>query len=123
MKENFTFLKEALTPLSEYLILPEATENSDPSWFGFPITVRENSPLSRTALTSALADRNIGTRLLFAGNLTKQPAYSATEFRTVGDLANSDRIMHNTFWLGVYPGLDQLRLEHLVSEMSALFNV
>ncbi|MCG8542243.1 MAG: lipopolysaccharide biosynthesis protein RfbH, partial [Clostridia bacterium] len=96
-KENFKRIAELLAPYKKYLILPKATKNSEPSWFGFPITVKENESFTRNKLTKYLEDNKIMTRLLFAGNVTKQPAYLDTECRIVGDLGNTDYIMNNTF--------------------------
>jgi CDP-6-deoxy-D-xylo-4-hexulose-3-dehydrase len=114
-KSNFTYLKSALSDIQDF-IMPEATVNSDPSWFGFPITIRPGSTIDRTALLRHLDDKKIGTRLLFAGNLLKQPAYRNVEHRVIGDLKNSDLVMTNTFWLGVYPGLTDEMLNY-VSEV------
>jgi CDP-6-deoxy-D-xylo-4-hexulose-3-dehydrase len=114
-KENFQTLKAGLSGIEQF-IMPEATEKSDPSWFGFPITIRPDSGLNRTALLRHLDEKKIGTRLLFAGNLLKQPAYKGIEHRVIGNLANSDLVMTNTFWLGVYPGLSSEMLEY-VSEV------
>ncbi len=116
-RENFAYLRAALDPLSDRLILPEATPRSDPSWFGFPITIREEAGISRDAITGWLESRGIATRLLFGGNLTRQPAYQGVPFRVVGDLQNADRIMRDTFWVGVFPGLDRHRLDYVVVEM------
>ncbi|WP_174887606.1 lipopolysaccharide biosynthesis protein RfbH [Cohnella herbarum] len=113
-KQNFAFLKASLKPLEDVLILPEATEGSDPSWFGFPITVREDAPLTRNQLVQALEQHRIGTRLLFAGNILRQPAYKDMNCRIVGELRNTDRIMNDTFWIGVYPGLSSEMLQHVV---------
>ncbi|AJS57573.1 lipopolysaccharide biosynthesis protein RfbH [Paenibacillus sp. IHBB 10380] len=119
-KRNFNFLKEALRPLEDVLVLPEATQDSDPSWFGFPMTVRENAPLSRNELVRALEQQRIGTRLLFAGNLLRQPAYKNVSHRVVGDLTNTDIIMRQTFWIGVYPGLTQEMLQYVVDVLHKL---
>jgi CDP-6-deoxy-D-xylo-4-hexulose-3-dehydrase len=110
-KENFNYLKAALKPLEEFLILPEATPNSDPSWFGFPIGVRPDAPFRRDELTHALENRKIGTRLLFGGNLIRQPAYAGCEYRVIGDLPNTDFVMNNVFWIGVYPALTESMLD------------
>ena len=91
--------------MDEYLILPEATAHSDPSWFGFPIGVRESAPFRREDLTRALEANKIGTRLLFGGNLLCQPAYEGLEYRVAGELGNTNFVMNNVFWVGVYPGL------------------
>ena len=114
-KSNFNFLKEHLSDISDF-IMPEATFNSDPSWFGFPITIRPDSVVDRTKLLRHLDEKKIGSRLLFAGNLLKQPAYRNIDHRVIGDLRNSDLVMSNTFWLGVYPGLTEEMLSY-VSEV------
>jgi CDP-6-deoxy-D-xylo-4-hexulose-3-dehydrase len=114
-KANFSYLKNAMSDIQDF-IMPEATVNSDPSWFGFPITIRPGSSIDRTALLRHLDDKKIGTRLLFAGNLLKQPAYRNIEHRVIGDLKNSDLVLTNTFWLGVYPGLTDEMLNY-VSEV------
>ena len=111
-KTNFELLKHSLGDVEDF-IMPEATPNSDPSWFGFPITIRPESGLDRTKLLRHLDEKKIGTRLLFAGNLLKQPAYRNIEHRVIGDLKNSDLVMNNTFWLGVYPGLTQEMLTYV----------
>jgi len=114
-KANFNYLKTALSDIPDF-VMPEATVNSDPSWFGFPITIRPDSGIDRTTLLRHLDEKKIGTRLLFAGNLLKQPAYRNIEHRVIGDLKNSDLVMTNTFWLGVYPGLTDEMLNY-VSEV------
>jgi len=116
-RSNFAFLHERLQHLSDLLILPEATPGSMPSWFGFPITLREESAVNRTQLVRFLESRKIGTRLLFAGNLLRQPAYQNIAHRVVGDLANTDRIMNDTFWVGVYPGLTQEMLLYVAESI------
>jgi CDP-4-dehydro-6-deoxyglucose reductase, E1 len=113
-KENFAYLKEALQPLEEFLLLPEATEHADPSWFGFPIGVKKDAPFTRDQLTGALEAQKIGTRLLFAGNLLRQPAYEGWEHRVAGELTNSDFVMNRVFWIGVYPGLTKEMLDFAV---------
>jgi dTDP-4-amino-4,6-dideoxygalactose transaminase len=113
-KENFAYLKAALKPLEEFLILPQATEHSDPSWFGFPIGVKTDAPFTRDQLTHALEAQKIGTRLLFAGNLLRQPAYEGREYRVVGELTNTDFVMNQVFWIGVYPGLTKEMLDFMV---------
>jgi len=116
-KANFTYLKNALQPLEEFLMLPEATKNSDPSWFGFPIGVKADAPFSRDQLTAALEAQKIGTRLLFAGNLTRQPAYEGWEYRVAGELTNTDYVMNNVFWIGVFPGLTDAMLDFIAKTM------
>jgi len=117
-KENFRYLHAALKPLEEYLLLPEATPNSDPSWFGFPIGIRESAPFRRDDLIRALDAKKIGTRLLFGGNLLRQPAYEGCEHRVIGDLPNTDFVMNNVFWIGVYPGLTNEMLDFVANTMS-----
>jgi CDP-4-dehydro-6-deoxyglucose reductase, E1 len=119
--QNFAYLLEELRPLEEFLILPEATPHSDPSWFGFPITVRESAPISRNDLVRALELQKIGTRLLFGGNLLRQPAYRNITHRKIGDLETADRIMNQTFWVGVYPGLNKAMLNHIVETLTRAF--
>ncbi len=110
-KENFRFLSAALKPMADCLILPEATPGSDPAWFGFPIGVREDAPFTRNELIRALDAKKIATRLLFGGNLLRQPAYAGCEVRVVGALPNSDFAMNHVFWIGVYPGLTKPMLD------------
>lgn len=104
-KRNFAFLRERLADCEEFLILPEATEGADPSWFGFPITLRSNAPVSRVDLLTYLDQEKVGTRLLFAGNLTRQPYMKGRDFRVSGELTNTDVVMNSTFWIGVQPAL------------------
>ena len=111
-KDNFKYLKERLATCEEFLILPEATKNSDPSWFGFPITLKENAPVSRVELLQYLDQNKVGTRLLFAGNLTRQPYMIGRNYRVSGELKNTDVVMNNTFWVGVQPALTQEMLEY-----------
>jgi len=112
-KENFLYLYSALASTEDALILPQATPGSDPAWFGFPICVRDNAPFSRRDLVLHLESKKIGTRLLFGGNLTRQPAYKGRDYRIVGELTNTDYVMNNAFWVGVYPGLTQPMLEYV----------
>ena len=120
-KDNFSYLTEKLQNLTDYLILPEATENSAPSWFGYPITIKQNAGTSRVMLLKYLDQYNIGTRLLFAGNLTKQPYFEGRKYRIVGNLENTDIIMNQTFWLGVYPGLCNEQLDYIVDRLETYF--
>jgi CDP-4-dehydro-6-deoxyglucose reductase, E1 len=110
-KDNFTFLKTRLKDCEEFLYLPQATEHSDPSWFGFPITLKENCPVTRLDLLTYLDQNKVGTRLLFAGNLTRQPYMVGANYRISGDLTNTDNVMNNTFWIGVQPALTKPMLE------------
>jgi len=113
-KENFVYLYRGLKPLAKFLILPEATPGSQPSWFGFPITFKESAPASRNELIQFLEARKIATRLLFGGNLTRQPAYKSVKYRKIGDLKESDRVMNRTFWIGVYPELTKEMLDYVI---------
>ena len=113
-RRNFRALSEGLAPLEDFFILPEATAGADPSWFGFPIAVRQDAPFSRNQVTRYLEDRKIATRLLFGGNLTRQPAYRGRTFRTVGGLENTDFVMDRVFWIGLYPGITAAMLEYAV---------
>jgi CDP-4-dehydro-6-deoxyglucose reductase, E1 len=115
-KRNWRILRDGLRPFEDVLLLPSATQKSDPSWFGFALTVREDAPFTRRELIDHLESRKIATRLLFGGNLTRQPAFEDVEFRTVGDLANSDAVMERSFWIGVYPGLSDEMLRFVISE-------
>ena len=113
-RRNFRHLKDGLKDLQEYFILPEATPGSDPSWFGFPIAVRAGMKLTRNSVVQMLERNRIQTRLLFGGNLLRQPAYAGVEHRVIGDLKNTDFIMNQVFWIGVYPGLDAARLDYVI---------
>ena len=104
-RRNWGLINEGLLPLSDYFILPTATPNSEPSWFGYALTVRQDAPFSRLELIQHLESKKIGTRLLFGGNILRQPAYSGTQYRISGELTNSDLITQQTFWIGVHPGL------------------
>lgn len=112
-KENFKKLTESLTPYTDYLILPKAELNSDPSWFGYPITVKENEHFTKNEIVNYLEENKIMTRQLFAGNMTKQPAYIDQDVRISGSLDNTDTIMNNTFFIGVYPGIDDQIMSYI----------
>jgi CDP-4-dehydro-6-deoxyglucose reductase, E1 len=112
-KHNFEHLKSGLKAADEFLILPEPTPNTEPSWFGFPICVKDGAPFSRCRLIRHLDSRKIGTRLLFGGNLVRQPAYKNSAYRVVGNLANTDTVMNNVFWIGLYPGLTHQMLDYV----------
>jgi CDP-6-deoxy-D-xylo-4-hexulose-3-dehydrase len=122
-KENFAFLKERLKDCEEFVNLPVATENSDPSWFGFPITLKELCPVSRLDLLTYLDQNKVGTRLLFAGNLTRQPYMVGANYRISGDLRNTDNVMNNTFWIGVQPSLTREMLEFAAGKIEAYLGV
>lgn len=112
-KANFRYLYEGLKEFQEYLILPEATAGSDPSWFGFPITVKSKAPFTRAHLINFLESKGVATRQIFAGNLTMQPAYRNIPHRVIGELSNTNIIMNQSFWIGVYPALTPLMLDYV----------
>jgi CDP-6-deoxy-D-xylo-4-hexulose-3-dehydrase len=118
-RRNFATLAAQLAPLTECLILPEATPGSDPSWFGFPLAVRPTAPFTRDQLVRRLNEAKIGTRLLFGGNLLRQPAYRDIAYRAVGALPNSDFVMHRVCWIGVYPGLTGEMLAYMADIITA----
>jgi len=122
-KKNFSLLKDRLKSLEEFIILPKATSNCDPSWFGFPISLREGSAVKRVELLQYLDKHKIGTRLLFAGNLTKQPYFKDKKYRVSGVLKNTDFVMNNTFWIGVYPGLSNAMLLYVCDKLESYFGV
>jgi CDP-4-dehydro-6-deoxyglucose reductase, E1 len=111
-RANFAKLQAAVADLDDIFILPKATANSDPSWFGFPVAVREDAPASRNQIVRFLESRNIATRLLFGGNLLRQPAYRDIPRRVIGDLHNTDFVMNNVFWIGLYPGITQAMIDY-----------
>jgi CDP-6-deoxy-D-xylo-4-hexulose-3-dehydrase len=111
---NFGAIRDGLRDLEEFLILPQATPGSEPSWFGFPIAVRAQAPFTRHEVVCYLRDRKIATRHIFAGNLVRQPAYLAVKHRRIGDLANSDFVMNQAFWVGVYPGIDNAKIDYML---------
>ncbi|HJW57958.1 MAG TPA: lipopolysaccharide biosynthesis protein RfbH [Burkholderiaceae bacterium] len=122
-RANFTFLKSRLVSCIEFLHLPEPTPNSEPSWFGFPLIVKESSGIKRNDLINFLEQNKIGTRLLFAGNLTKQPYMTGRNYRISGDLTNTDIVMNRTFWLGTFPGLSQEQLDYIAGKLEEFFGV
>lgn len=113
-QQNFQFLHEQLQDLQAVLILPEATAHSEPSWFGFPIAVRPDAPFTRHQVVQYLENHKIGTRLLFGGNLIRQPAYKEVFYKTIGSLPHSDFVMNQVFWIGVFPGLSKEMLSYVV---------
>ncbi|MBU5355396.1 lipopolysaccharide biosynthesis protein RfbH [Paenibacillus barcinonensis] len=114
---HFSLLHAKLKGLENDLILPFATPNSDPSWFGFIITIRDSNKLSRQKMTEFLEEHYIQTRMLFAGNITKQPAFQGVHYRVVGELKNTDKIMYDSFLVGVYPGLDDEKIDYMASKI------
>lgn len=122
-KDNFLFLKERLRDCEEFVYLPEATEHSDPSWFGFPITLKASCPVTRLDLLTYLDQNKVGSRLLFAGNLTRQPYMAGTNYRISGDLTNTDNVMNNTFWIGVQPALTREMLEFAAQKIESYLGV
>ncbi len=117
-RRNFAHLHGRLAELADFLILPEATPGSDPAWFGFPVTLRAEAPFRRVDLLRFLDQRKIATRLLFAGNLTRQPYFAGRHYRVSGSLDNADAIMQHTFWLGVWPGLSETQLDYVAESLA-----
>ena len=122
-RQNFDHLSRRLASLEDFLILPQSTIHSEPAWFGFPLTIKETAGTGRKDLLEYLDQRRIGTRLLFAGNLTKQPYFSKIEYRVASTLRNTDVIMSSTFWLGVYPGLSTEMLDYVADELEQYFGI
>jgi CDP-6-deoxy-D-xylo-4-hexulose-3-dehydrase len=122
-RANFAYLKANLARVEPFLHLPEVTPNSEPSWFGFPVTLKESAGVRRTDLVSYLEQNKIGTRLLFAGNLTKQPYMAGCEYRISGELTNTDIVMNQTFWLGTFPALGEKQLDYIVCKLEEFFGV
>lgn len=122
-RANFAHLRQRLQRCSEFLLLPEATAHADPSWFGFALTLRPEAGVQRVDLLNYLDQQRIGTRLLFAGNLVRQPYMQGRNFRISGTLTNTDEVMHNTFWLGVYPGLGTEQLDFMVDRLEEFFGL
>lgn len=119
-RRNFDRLYAGLADLEDVFLRPEATPNSEPSWFGFPLAVKPEGPLERNAVVRSLEDRGIATRLVFAGNLLRQPAYQSAQHRVVGELTGADYAMNNTFWLGVFPGLHEDHLDYVLEVLHDL---
>jgi CDP-6-deoxy-D-xylo-4-hexulose-3-dehydrase len=120
-KENWQRLREGLADFEDDLILPEATQHSDPSWFGFIVTVRPGARFDRKELVGHLESHKVATRLMFGGNLTRQPAYQDVEYRTVGDLPQTDLVMNGSLWIGVYPGLDERMIDYVLDVFRDFF--
>jgi CDP-6-deoxy-D-xylo-4-hexulose-3-dehydrase len=113
-RRNWAYLQNGLKDLEEFFVLPKVTENSNPSWFGFALTVKKNSSKTRNQIVQELNVKKIGTRLLFGGNLLRQPAFMGTPRRVISDLVNTDRVMNDTFWIGVWPGLTLKMLDYMI---------
>ena len=122
-RTNFAYLKRRLASVADFLHLPQATPNTEPSWFGFPLVVKDNAGIKRADLINFLEENKIGTRLLFAGNLTKQPYMSGRNYRVSGELTNTEIVMNQTFWLGVYPGLTDKHLDFIVQKLEEFFGI
>jgi len=122
-RDNFNYLTGKLQALSKYLVLPKSTKSSTPSWFGYPLTIKKNAGVSRVMLLKHLDHYKIGTRLLFAGNLTRQPYFQGREYRIIGNLENTDTVMNQTFWIGLYPGLSLEQLDFMVLKMEEFFGI
>jgi len=120
---NFSYLAENLLSIESFVELPKPTENSEPSWFGFPITLNKNCGVSRKELTKYLDQNKIGTRLLFAGNLIRQPYFDGLDYRVVGDLPNTEITMNQTFWIGLYPGLTKMHLDYTIQKLEEFFGI
>jgi len=115
-QQNYTYLREKMKRFSDYFVLPEATDNSEPSWFGFVLSIKDNK-IKRQELLNYFAERNIGTRLVFAGNITKQPYFTNNKnikYRAIGDLKNTDSVMNDAFWVGVYPGINRAMMDKTI---------
>jgi CDP-4-dehydro-6-deoxyglucose reductase, E1 len=120
-RRNFDRLYAGLIPYKSCLQLPRATPKAEPCWFGLALTVREESPFTRRELVTHLEGEGIATRLLFSGNILRQPAYQHIPHRVVGDLSQTDRIMERTFWIGVYPGITEAMLEYMLESFARFF--
>jgi CDP-6-deoxy-D-xylo-4-hexulose-3-dehydrase len=119
-RANFDRLTSGLIErgLDEHFLLPQPTPGTEPSWFGYLLTVRDANAIDRNVLVRELEARKVGTRLLFAGNLTKQPAFADVDYRVVGELTHTDKIMHDAFWVGVWPGIDQQRVDYMLDTLA-----
>jgi CDP-6-deoxy-D-xylo-4-hexulose-3-dehydrase len=118
-QQNFRYLYERLKPFEDVFVLPESTPAAEPSWFGFPIGVREGAPFGRDSLVQELESRKIATRLLFAGNLVRQPAYQNVKYRVASDLSRTDYVMRSVFWLGIFPGLTETMLDYVADTIAS----
>jgi CDP-4-dehydro-6-deoxyglucose reductase, E1 len=122
-RSNYTYLRNKLESLTDFIHLPIPTPNSNPSWFGFPITLKDDCGVSRVDVTKFLDSHKIGSRLLFAGNLLKQPYFKDVDYRVVGDLTHTDKTMNDTFWIGIQPALDEVHFDFVAEKMEELFGI
>lgn len=122
-RSNFAYLYDRLQSLTDFIMLPKATPNSNPSWFGFPITLRDEAGVERVDLLRFLDEQKIGSRLLFAGNLIRQPSFQNVQYRVVGELTNTEKIMKDTFWIGLYPALGPEHFEYVAEQMEAFLGL
>jgi CDP-6-deoxy-D-xylo-4-hexulose-3-dehydrase len=122
-RSNYTYLRNKLESLTDFIHLPIPTPNSNPSWFGFPITLKDDCGVSRVDVTKFLDSHKIGSRLLFAGNLLKQPYFKDVEYRVVGDLTHTEKTMNDTFWVGVQPALDEVHFDFIAEKLEELFGL
>ena len=122
-RRNWAYLLDGLKDLEEFFVLPKVTENSNPSWFGFALTVKPGCPKTRNEIVQVLNEKKIGTRLLFGGNLLRQPAFIGTPRRVIGNLVNTDRVMNDTFWIGVWPGLSTEMLDYMIEQLRGIIGV
>jgi CDP-4-dehydro-6-deoxyglucose reductase, E1 len=122
-RSNYSYLRGKLESLSDFIHLPIPTPNSNPSWFGFPITLKDGCGISRVDVTKFLDSHKIGSRLLFAGNLLKQPYFKDVEYRVVGDLTHTEKTMNDTFWIGIQPALDEVHFDFVAEKMEELFGL
>jgi CDP-6-deoxy-D-xylo-4-hexulose-3-dehydrase len=122
-RSNYAYLRNKLGSLTDFIHLPIPTPNSNPSWFGFPITLKDDCGVSRVDVTKFLDSHKIGSRLLFAGNLLKQPYFKDVEYRVVGDLTHTEKTMNDTFWVGVQPALDEVHFDFVAEKLEELFGL
>jgi CDP-6-deoxy-D-xylo-4-hexulose-3-dehydrase len=122
-KRNWAHLRAGLNGLEEFLLMPEAVPDSEPSWFGFALTVKQGGPKTRNQIVQELNESKIATRLLFGGNLLRQPAFMGTPRRVVGELINTDVVMNDTFWIGVWPGLTIPMLDYMIEQIHVILGV
>ena len=122
-KQNYRILYNHLKQYDKYLILPEPTKKSDPSWFGFPVLLKESASFTRNDIVEYLESNKVATRMLFGGNLTKQPAYINTKYKIADNLDNTDLVMNNLFWIGVYPGIDDIKMKYILDTFDKFFKI